>query len=130
VLRVLIVDDYRDGADTLADLVRMWGHEVRVAYDGPAGLRSADTFRPGVFLLDIGLPGMDGCCLARLLRRQVAFRDALVIAVTGQGDPPHRGPEEEADFDDYLLKPVDLTALREMLARRVADEHPAQRLPC
>jgi CheY-like chemotaxis protein len=128
LLRVLIVDDCKDGADTLATLLRMWGHEVQVAYDGPSALRLAGAFRPGVFLLDIGLPGMDGCRLARRLREQADFRGALVIAVSGYVAPSHRSSGEDAGFDDYLVKPIAPAALQELLARRAGREHPAEEL--
>jgi len=114
------VDDCKDGADTLAMLLRLWGHEVRVAYDGPAALRLADAFGPDVFMLDIGLPEMDGCCLARRLRGRAAFRGALLIAISGFSDPTHRRLGEEAGFDDYLVKPLDLPALQR-LSRRGAE---------
>src|SRR3954447_22954985 len=121
MLRVLIVDDCKDGADSLSTLLRLWGHEVQVAYDGPAALRLAAVFRPEVLLVDLGLPGMDGCCLARQFLTQAQFRDAILTAVTGYADRDHRTLGSEAGFDAYLVKPTDLAALQAMLSRRTAE---------
>jgi CheY-like chemotaxis protein len=128
MLRVLIVDDCRDGADTLGALLRLWGHDVQVAYDGPAALRLAEDFRPEALLLDIGLPGMDGCSLARQLRDQPPFREALVIAISGYTDAVHRARGDEAGFDHYLIKPMEPAALQVMLDRWVAEKRPAEGL--
>src|SRR5262245_62870443 len=113
--RVLVVDDCRDGANSLATLVRIWGHEARVAYDGPDALRQAVAFRPDVFLLDIGMPELDGYHLARDFRQSDEFRDALVVAVSGFGDPVHLTLGEQAGFDCYMIKPVDAIALLALL---------------
>ena len=85
-LRVLVVDDIRDAADTLALLVRIWGHHPVVAYDGPAALDAARTHAPDVALLDIGLRGaMDGFEVARRLRQPPGMDKALLVAVTATG---------------------------------------------
>src|SRR5262245_339011 len=115
MMRILIVDDCKDGADCLAILLRKWGHEVRVAYDAPTALQLAEAFRAEIVLVDIGMPGMDGYCLARELRGREAFRDALVIAVSGYSDPAHRVLGNEAGFDFYMVKPTDPAALQEIL---------------
>ncbi len=113
LLRVLIVDDNRDAADTLSILVKKWGHAPRVAYDGVAALAMAsDTF--DVLFIDIGMPKMDGFQLARHLRRQIRFTDALLVAITGWADEAHRRLWEDA-FDYYLIKPVEPSALEKLL---------------
>lgn len=116
-LRILVVDDCRDTADSLCLLLRMWGHDVRVAYCGADALEKADEGADVVFL-DLGMPGMDGCVLARELRRRPACRDALIVAITGYADAEHRQQSEDAGLDVYLIKPVELDAVQELLKRR------------
>jgi two-component system CheB/CheR fusion protein len=114
--RVLAVDDNVDAARSLAMLLRSWGHEVRVAHDGPEALKMASAFRPEVVLLDIGLPGMDGYEVAGRLRREVGLARALLVAVTGYGQEEYRRRSFAEGFDRYLVKPVDPHTLRELLA--------------
>jgi signal transduction histidine kinase/integral membrane sensor domain MASE1/ActR/RegA family two-component response regulator len=106
-LRVLVVDDNQDAAETLAFLLNRAGHEVRVAHDGPSALESARQQRPQVVLLDIGLPGMDGYEVARSLRTGVGLRNSYIVAITGFGQPDDRRKAEAAGFDDHLAKPVE-----------------------
>jgi two-component system CheB/CheR fusion protein len=113
--RVLIVDDNADAAQTLALLVRNWGHEVAVARDGPEALARAETLEPDVALVDIGLPGMLGHELAGRLRAQPRYRDLLLAAVTGYGRAQDREAALRAGFDAYLVKPVDLGELEKLL---------------
>ncbi|HZT81667.1 MAG TPA: ATP-binding protein [Gemmataceae bacterium] len=115
--RVLVVEDNRDAADSLAVLLRLAGHEVRVAYDGPSALAEAPRFRPDVILLDIGLPRLDGCEVARQLRRQTGLQDVLLVALTGFGQEQDRRRSREAGFDAHFVKPVDFAALQAVLAR-------------
>jgi CheY-like chemotaxis protein len=103
--RVLVVDDNLDSADTMAELVRLWGFDVRTAHDGPAALECARSFRPNVILLDVGLPGMDGYELARRLRAEGLAGD-LLVSVTGYGQEEDRREAEDAGFDHHLTKPV------------------------
>jgi PAS domain S-box-containing protein len=115
--RVLVVDDNVDAATSLAKLLtRFHGQDVRVAHDGPAALREAGDFRPDVVLLDIGMPGMDGCEVARRLRAQPETGRALLVALTGWGQESDRQRSREAGFDHHLVKPVDPDALRDLLA--------------
>jgi PAS domain S-box-containing protein len=115
--RILVVDDNVNAADSLGRLLsRFWGQEVRVAYDGPAALEVARSFRPEVVLLDIGLPGMDGCEVARRLRGEQGLADALLVAVTGWGQESDREMSRAAGFDHHLVKPVELEMLREVLS--------------
>jgi signal transduction histidine kinase/CheY-like chemotaxis protein len=114
-LRVLVVDDNVEGAESLAELLRLWGHEVEVAHDGPSGLAIAERARPEVVLLDIGLPGIDGYEVGRRLRASAATRDAKLVAVTGYGEQVHGGRLEEIGFDKLLVKPVRLPELEQLL---------------
>ena len=104
--RVLVVDDNLDSADTMAELVRIWGHDVRTAHDGLTALEAARSFNPQVVLLDVGLPGMDGYELARRLRAEGLAGD-LLVSITGYGQEEDRRRAEEAGFDHHLTKPVD-----------------------
>ena len=89
--RILVVDDNVDAAESLARLLtRLYGHEVRVAHDGPEALAAAEEFRPEVVLLDIGLPGMDGYEVARRLRERPEFEETLLVALTGWGQEADR----------------------------------------
>lgn len=114
--RILVVDDNEDARDSLDLLLRLDGHEIRKAADGPAALAAAPEFRPDVVLLDIGLPGMDGYEVARRLREQSSTRGALLVAITGYGQPDDRLRAEAAGFDHHLVKPVDPEALGRVLA--------------
>ena len=113
-LRVLVVDDNRDAADSLTVLVGMWGHEVRTAYNGSA-IHAVPVFQPDVIVLDIGMPKMDGNSMARLLRQQECYDDTLIIAVTGYHDEARRLLSREAGIDHYLIKPVDPRVLEALL---------------
>jgi PAS domain S-box-containing protein len=114
--RVLVVEDNRDAAATLADLLELWGCEARVAHDGPAALAAAAEFRPDVILLDIGLPGLDGYQVARRLRESPGLGSARLVALSGYGDLEHRRRAEAAGFHHHLTKPVEPEALRRLLA--------------
>ncbi len=105
--RVLVVEDNQDAADSLADLLRIFGYEVRVAYSGPAGLEAAQLFHPEIVLCDIGLPGLDGYEVARRLRSDAGTTAVRLIAVTGYGDENDRERARQAGFDEHLVKPVD-----------------------
>ena len=121
-VRVLLVDDNVDAAESLAMLLRLWGHEVAVAHDGPGALRAAEAQRPEVALLDIGLPGMDGYELARRLRPLPGLGRAVLVALTGWGQEDDRRRSQEAGFDHHLVKPVELSALQELLAQALPQE--------
>jgi CheY-like chemotaxis protein len=114
--RVLVVDDNVDAAESLAMLVGLQGHEVRVAHDGYSALEQVTDFRADVVLLDIGLVGLDGYEVARRLRRQSSAENLLLIAVTGYGRPEDRFRSREAGFDYHLVKPVDPDRLCRLLA--------------
>jgi signal transduction histidine kinase len=114
-LRVLVVDDNQDGADSLACLLRLQGHEVRTARDGPSALVAAQADAPEVVLLDIGLPGMDGYEVARSLRQQFGPDGVRLVAVTGYGQLEDRRRSQCAGIDHHLVKPVDLESLQTIL---------------
>ena len=114
--RVMVVDDNLDSADTMAELIRIWGHEVRTANDGPSAIECARGFRPQVVLLDVGLPGMDGYELARRLRAE-GLAGTLLVSVTGYGQEEDRRRAQEAGFDHHLTKPVDPDTLLRIVAR-------------
>jgi PAS domain S-box-containing protein len=116
-LRVLIVEDNRDAADSLRMLLTLFGYEVSVAYSGPEGVAAARRARPDVVVCDIGLPGMDGFSVASAIRRDPATADARLIAVTGYGQEEDRQRSREAGFDQHLVKPVDPTVLERLLAQ-------------
>jgi signal transduction histidine kinase/ActR/RegA family two-component response regulator len=115
-LRVLVVDDNVDTVTTLAMLVQESGHDVRTAYDGSAVLEAALDYRPNVVLLDIGLPGLDGFEVAKLLRRQPALQHAVLVAMTGYGRESDRQRSQEAGFDHHLVKPGDFGKVLQILA--------------
>ncbi|HEV8632406.1 MAG TPA: ATP-binding protein [Thermoanaerobaculia bacterium] len=119
--RVLVVDDNVEGAESLAELLRIWGHRVRVAHDGPSGLAAAAEQHPEVVLLDIGLPGLDGYEVGRRLRADAATCGAILVAVTGYGEQVHGGRLEEVGFDRLLVKPVDPPQLQQLLREPVRD---------
>jgi DNA-binding response OmpR family regulator len=112
-----IVDDYRDAADSLAVLVSLWGHDVRVAYGGEVALEMAWAYRPDVLLLDLALPKMDGLQVARQLRRDSRFKATLLVATTGYADEAHRLLGMKVGFDRYLIKPIDPTIAEDLLRR-------------
>jgi CheY-like chemotaxis protein len=114
-LRVLVVDDCEDTRDSLAILLRAWGHEARLAPDGPSALESYREFRPDVVLLDIGLPRMDGWEVARRLREQEGGHAVLLVALTGYAREDDQALSRQAGFDAHLSKPADLLELQRLL---------------
>jgi CheY-like chemotaxis protein len=108
---ILVVDDVRDSADTLSNILRLLGHQVRAAYDGQAALAIAGEWRPDVIIADIAMPGMHGYELARRLRAEHRGRDVLLIALTGFADDECRRRSKEAGFDHHFVKPVSLDIL-------------------
>lgn len=115
--RVLVVDDNRDAADLLRQLLALGGHEARAAYDGREALAIARDFRPDAVLCDIGLPaGMDGFDVARVMRADPTLRGALLVAVTGYGRDEDRESALAAGFDAHLTKPVELAEIEALLS--------------
>jgi DNA-binding response OmpR family regulator len=114
-LRVLVVDDYRAAADTLAMLVRAWGHDVRQAYAGAAGLAAAAEYLPDILLLDIIMPKLSGAELALRVREEARLQDCLLIAISGCTDERQRLHCLEAGVDLFLIKPVNPHTLQSLL---------------
>jgi PAS domain S-box-containing protein len=115
--RILVVDDNRSSADSMAMVLRTFGHEVAVAYDGPDALAMAADFHPDAALLDVGLPGMDGNQVARTLRGQTGAGRLTLIAMTGWSQEEDRRRSLAAGFDAHLVKPVKMSAVCELLAK-------------
>ncbi|MBY0278075.1 response regulator, partial [Candidatus Binatia bacterium] len=128
--RILVVDDNRDAAESLALLLELRGHGTRVAHDGVEALAAAEEQRPGVIVLDLGLPRLDGVEVARRIRATPWGRDVLLIALTGWGQDDDRRRSTEAGFDHHLVKPVEEGALVALLDRatpRAAGGHETAR---
>ena len=115
-LRVLVVEDNDDVARSLAMLLELWGHDAHIVDRAEAALEAVQTHRPAVVLMDIGLPGMDGYEVARMLRRQEGRDTPMLVAMTGYGQDEDRRRAQEAGFDRHLVKPVDPDVLQELLA--------------
>ena len=113
--RILVVEDSVDSAETMGELLRIWGHDVRLAHGGQEALRVAREYRPDVVFLDIGLPDIDGYAVAEGLRRE-GLSGALLVALTGYSPEETREDGREAVFDRHLTKPVAPAALADVLA--------------
>ena len=121
-LRVLIVDDNRDGADALGLLVEELGNQVHVTYGGTQALDVATAFRPDLMLVDLVMPDMDGCGLVMRFRQIPAFAQTKIVAITGQKDEEHKSSAMKAGFDAVLFKPVALTEIKAVLASVVVSD--------
>ena len=117
---MLVVDDNRDAAESLAMLLRTTGADVHVAHDGPAALEEFELREPHVVLLDIGMPDMDGYEVARRLREISNPQRVALVALTGWGQDEDRQRVREAGFDHHLVKPVDLASLQTLLTSLAA----------
>lgn len=116
-LRVLVIEDNRDAAETLGDLLTLFGHAVELAHTGSDGIETARRFLPQVILCDIGLPEMDGYAVACELRRDPATAACHLVALTGYGRDSDRQRAEDAGFDLHLVKPVEPLQLENLLQR-------------
>jgi signal transduction histidine kinase/ActR/RegA family two-component response regulator len=114
--RVLLVEDNRDSAETLATILELWGHEVRVCLDGLAALTESARFDPHVIISDLGLPAMNGYELAARLRARPTAGKIVLIALSGYGREEDRRRALDAGFDHHLVKPPDLNALSDLLS--------------
>jgi PAS domain S-box-containing protein len=126
-LRVLIVEDNQDAAESLATMIELWGHQVQVAFDGFAALGVAEAFEPELIVSDLGLPGMDGYELARRMRAQPVFGKVVLVALSGYGREEDKRRALEAGFDHHQVKPLDTAWLFSLLGRVAAaraDEQP------
>jgi PAS domain S-box-containing protein len=121
--RILVVDDNRDSAKTMAMLLKVTGHQTQIAFDGFEAVAAAESFQPEVVLLDIGLPKLNGYETAIAIRQQPWGKDMLLIALTGWGQDDDRQKSKDAGFDAHLVKPVDHSVLTKLLAD--SPRHPA-----
>ncbi len=119
-VRVLVVEDNIDAAESLATLLRLWGHDVRVVHDGLDAVDAARSYLPEVVLLDIGLPGLDGYQVAERLRGEAGLENTLLVAMTGYGQPEDRRRSAEAGIHHHFVKPVEPFVLRNLLAEVAA----------
>jgi CheY-like chemotaxis protein len=115
-LRVLVVEDNADAAETLTMLLALWGHDVRSAADGPTAVQTAAAHRPHVVLLDISLPGMSGYEVAARLRANPELRDTVLVAMTGHGQAEDKKETLRAGFSQHLVKPLEPDVLQKLLA--------------
>jgi PAS domain S-box-containing protein len=115
-LRVLVVDDNVDAAQSLAMLLKDSGHQVRMAHTGPTALEAALDYRPNVVLLDIGLPEMDGYEVAKRIREQPFLKNIVLVAMTGYGQDTDRQRSQEVGFNAHLVKPADFGKVQQILA--------------
>ncbi|MGC4122326.1 MAG: response regulator [Myxococcales bacterium] len=118
--RVLVIEDSRDTAENLREILELDRHRVLVARDGREGVEKARDFRPEVVICDIGLPVMDGYSVARSLRSEVATASAFLVALTGYGQPDDRRRALDAGFDTHVCKPPDLQALMRLVGTATA----------
>jgi CheY-like chemotaxis protein len=121
--RIMVVDDNRDAADTLGALLETLGAQVFVVHSGPVALERLEAFKPDVVLLDIGMPEMDGYEVCRRIRSTPAYRDLLLISLTGWGQEQDYRRSRQAGFDHHMVKPPDIDKLCEVLKGAAADDH-------
>ena len=119
-LKVLVIEDNIDAADTLAAVLDLDGYDVKVSYGAKDGIAKAHAFKPEVLLCDVGLPEMSGYDVARAFRHDPTLRDVLLVALTGYAGPEDQYRAAEAGFQRYFPKPPNLKALEEMLAATAA----------
>jgi CheY-like chemotaxis protein len=116
ICRLLIVDDNRDAAVSLAMLLRISGHDVRVAHDGPSALELATSFRPEIAFLDLGMPGMDGFEVANRIQKQMDLSNIVLVALTGWGQAQDRQRTKAAGFHHHYVKPMEPDALDRLMS--------------
>jgi DNA-binding response OmpR family regulator len=117
--RILVVDDCRDAADTLSELMTLWGYDAEACYDGLAALKVARTYRPRVVLLDVAMPGVDGFKVCLGLREITELAETTVIGITGYSEEACQISARDAGFDHCLVKPVEIQQLRGLIGRLV-----------
>ena len=130
IRRVLVVDDNRDSADSLAMLLKLTGYETRTAYDGQEAVESGARFHPDVILLDIGMPKLNGYAACRSIRESPWGRSAVIIAMTGWGQDEDKRKSREAGFDAHVVKPVNNTELMRLLGSFAPEGKSQLASPC
>jgi CheY-like chemotaxis protein len=125
-LKVLVVDDNQDNANALRVMLKCLGHEVSTAYDGLAAMAAAESLRPDVILLDLGMPKLDGYEVCRRIRVEPWGQQTLLIAQTGWGQEQDRQRTREAGFDHHLVKPIPHVKLVTLLRDRVGEVRSGQ----
>jgi CheY-like chemotaxis protein/two-component sensor histidine kinase len=120
-LKVLVVDDNKDVADTCSMLIELSGHQVQMAYTGRSAIEIAELFRPQVILTDIGLPDIDGYEFAQTVRATPWGKTAVLVAITGWGAPESKQQSALAGFNHHLTKPIDPRTIESLLASLAAD---------
>lgn len=121
-VRILIVDDNRDAAESLQTILRLEGHEVGASFSGPEALEEAERLKPELVILDIGMPGMDGYETARKLRELPGLGNVGLVALSGWGQETDRERSAAAGFTAHLVKPVDFKQLNALLAKFTAEQ--------
>jgi CheY-like chemotaxis protein len=121
--RILVVDDNRDSALSLAKVLKLLGNDVHTAHDGIQAFESASELRPEVILMDVGMPGQNGYAATQQIRGQSWGRCTIIIALTGWGQEGDRIQSREAGCDGHLVKPVNLPDLEKMLAELTKADH-------
>lgn len=116
--RVLVIDDNDAAAQTISWLVETSGHETKCAYNGPDALAIASSYKPDFVFLDIGIPGMDGYEICHLMRKLPGLENTVFVAQTGWSDKALMERSREAGFDHYLVKPIELAAVKAILAQK------------
>ena len=124
-LRVLVVEDDPESLQMMGALLSLWGYEPRLVSAGPAALEAVEEEMPDIVLLDLGLPGMDGFEVARRLRGRPGGDDLYIVAVTAYRGEEHKRQARESGFDRYLMKPVDIDTLRQLLKQASNGGRPA-----
>ena len=118
--RVLVVDDNRDSAESMAEMLRLFGHEVAIAHDGAEAVEAAEEFRPQAILMDVGMPRLNGYEATRRIRQRAWGKDTAIVALTGWGQDGDRARSKEAGCDGHLVKPVNLADLETLLTELTA----------
>jgi CheY-like chemotaxis protein len=122
-LRVLVVDDNVDSAETIGFVLSRMGHQTRTVYDGAGAIEAADDFRPDVILLDIGLPGMNGHEVAREIRQTPWGGTTTIVAVSGWGEETDKQQSRAAGFDHHVVKPLDYEGVKRLLTTVESTHH-------
>lgn len=126
LMRIMVIDDNMDAADSFSMLLQIIGHETRVEHSGTAALAAVEQWTPDVVFLDIGLPGMNGYEVLSRLRERPALSGTAVVAITGWGSPEDRRRAEAAGFAAHLTKPADMADVERLLATLAAGHEAAR----